>query len=338
MERWSATYLRVWPALQLLLCVVAQFWVGDGIARGALLLAGALALAQWLQGCWQQRAERRQQAAVATAPPVAMALPALRFRTEAQPPAVAPDRPMLPPLAALPDDAAGKLVDDAAQLSALQAQSWHDMARASSVASSSGSLVAGSARALAEATQQIDALAAHTEHSAEVFQQLSAQSQRIGRIVGSIQDIAKQTNLLALNAAIEAARAGEYGRGFAVVADEVRRLSERAAAASDEIGNIAGNLSQAAGAAEDGVALARGHAQAGRSLADEAQAAMQQLIRDAALRVEIVQGIIASLQQQRRLGEALQGGVQAWQQRSVRLRTRLSPAQAAATPAGAVAQ
>jgi methyl-accepting chemotaxis protein len=324
MERVSATYLRVWPALQLLLCGVAQFWVGDGIARGALLLAGALALAQWLHGGWQRREERRQQAAVAAAPPVAMALPALRFRTEAPPPAVAPDCPAPPPVV-LPDEAAGKLADDAAQLSALQAQSWHDMARASSVASSSGSLVAGSARALAEATQQIDALAAHTEHSAEVFQQLSAQSQRIGRIVGSIQDIAKQTNLLALNAAIEAARAGEYGRGFAVVADEVRRLSERAAAASDEIGNIAGNLSQAAGAAEDGVAQARGHAQAGRSLADEAQAAMQQLIRDAALRVEIVQGIIASLQQQRRLSETLQGGVAAWQQQSALLRTRLPP-------------
>ena len=334
MERMSAAYLRVWPALQLLLCGVAQFWVGDGVARGALLLAGALALAQWLHGGWQQREERRRRAAEAAAPPVALALPALRFRTEMPPAAGAPDRPAPPPPAVLPDEAAGKLADDAAQLAALQAQSWHEMARASSVASSSGSLVAGSARALAEATQQIDALAAHTEHSAEVFQQLSAQSQRIGRIVGSIQDIAKQTNLLALNAAIEAARAGEYGRGFAVVADEVRRLSERAAVASDEIGNIAGNLSQAAGAAEDGVALARGHAEAGRSLADEAQAAMQQLIRDAALRVEIVQGIIASLQQQRRLGESLQGGVARWQQQSEQMHARLQPA----TPAGAVAQ
>ncbi|GGX77129.1 hypothetical protein [Vogesella alkaliphila] len=140
MERLGATYLRVWPALQLLLCVVAQFWVGDGVARGALLLAGVLALAQWLHGGWQQRAERRRQAAVAAVAPVAMALPALRFRTEIQPAASEQDRPAPPSPAVLPDEAAGKLADDAAQLTALLAQSWHDMERASSIARSSGSL------------------------------------------------------------------------------------------------------------------------------------------------------------------------------------------------------
>jgi methyl-accepting chemotaxis protein len=78
---------------------------------------------------------------------------------------------------------------------------------------------------------------------------LSEQTQQIGDIISSVNDIADQSNILAINAAIEAAKAGEQGKGFAVVAGEVRNLAEQSKQATMKVRTILGDIQKATNSA-----------------------------------------------------------------------------------------
>jgi methyl-accepting chemotaxis protein len=84
---------------------------------------------------------------------------------------------------------------------------------------------------------------------AGTIMKLGEQSQAIGEITATVDDIAEQSNLLAVNAAVEAAKAGEHGRGFAVVAQEIKSLAEQSKQATKQVRSILNDIQKATGAA-----------------------------------------------------------------------------------------
>jgi methyl-accepting chemotaxis protein len=74
---------------------------------------------------------------------------------------------------------------------------------------------------------------------------LGEQSQSIGEIMVTVNEIAEQSNLLAVNASIEAAKAGEQGRGFAIIAQEIRTLAEQSKRATAQVRTILNEIQKA---------------------------------------------------------------------------------------------
>jgi methyl-accepting chemotaxis protein len=153
------------------------------------------------------------------------------------------------------------------------------------------------AQAVRETVDGMGRIKSVVTQAAGKVEELGKLGERIGAVVETIDDIAEQTNLLALNAAIEAARAGEHGRGFAVVADEVRKLAERSQretkAIADLIAQVQSGTREAVTAMEAGTV----QVQEGAAKADQAGAALAQILAAAESTVTQVTGIAAAAQE-----------------------------------------
>ncbi|MDO8727331.1 MAG: methyl-accepting chemotaxis protein [Candidatus Methanoperedens sp.] len=131
----------------------------------------------------------------------------------------------------------------AAQLSSEKAINVSESAqKAASAAQQGKTAVAGNMEAIKRIKGQAEVVA-------QSIVKLSEQTQAIGDITTTVNDIAEQSNLLAVNAAIEAAKAGEQGKGFAVVASEVKNLAEQSKQATVQVRKILNDVQKAANAA-----------------------------------------------------------------------------------------
>lgn len=159
-------------------------------------------------------------------------------------------------------------VRQTAQMSSEKARAVSDSAlRAASVSEGGRKATDDAAAGIARIQQQMELIA-------ESMVRLSEQSQAVGQIVATVEDLSGQSKLLAVNASIEAAKAGEHGKGFAVVAQEVKSLAEQSRQATAQVRSILGDIQQATSAAvlateQGGHAVAEGvrqSTQAGQSI------------------------------------------------------------------------
>ncbi|MDY0191748.1 MAG: methyl-accepting chemotaxis protein [Desulfuromonas sp.] len=156
----------------------------------------------------------------------------------------------------------------------------------------------GGRNAVNESITGMNLIQDQVEAIAESIVRLSEQSQAIGEIIASVNDLAEQSNLLAVNAAIEAAKAGEHGKWFAVVAQEVKNLAAQSKEATAQVRAILNDIQKATNAAVMATEQGNKAVATGVSQTQEAGDVIRQIGESIDISAQAALQIAASSQQQ----------------------------------------
>jgi len=153
-------------------------------------------------------------------------------------------------------------------------------------------------KSIEDTIQGMNKIKEQVESIADMVVRLSEQSQAIGEIIATVNDLAEQSNLLAVNASIEAAKAGEQGKGFAVVAQEIRSLAAQSKQATTQVRNILFDVQKAISSAVMATEQGSRAVEAGVRLSTQAGEAIGVLAESVTESTNAAIQIAASSQQQ----------------------------------------
>lgn len=183
-------------------------------------------------------------------------------------------------------------VRQTAHLSNLKARQVADSAHLAAESAATGK------HATESSNDGMERIQAQMDSIANSMVRLSEQSQAIGQIITTVDDLTQQSNLLAVNAAIEAAKAGEHGKGFAVVAHEVKSLAEQSRQATLQVRTLLNDIQKATGVAVMATEQGAKAVEAGVKQAGLAGEAIEKLSGSVELSAQSASQISASSQEQ----------------------------------------
>jgi methyl-accepting chemotaxis protein len=196
------------------------------------------------------------------------------------------------------------------EMTATIVESAKNAGEAAGLAKDAANAAAEGNKVVAQTITGMNQIAQVVQESSNTVQELAKSSDKIGEIIGVIDDIADQTNLLALNAAIEAARAGEQGRGFAVVADEVRKLAERTGKATKEITDMIKGIQNDTKGAVTSMQQGINKVQEGREFADKAGESLNAIGGFAQRVMDMIQQLATASEEQSAASEEIARSVE----------------------------